>query len=348
MTRAPVEARAYWVVEPGRGELRSVVLPERPPPGTSRVRTEYGSVSPGTERLVGLGLVPAALAGRMACRGMEGTFALPVKYGYCVVGTVVAGAATGRRVFAMHPHQDLADIADADLVELPVALPAARAVLVPNLETALNGVWDAELREGERAVVVGAGVVGLLTAYCLAALHGVEPVVVEATPERRRTARTLPFVHRVLAPDEVEAGTFAVAFHASGTPGGLQTALDAVGFEGRVVDLTWYGTQRVELDLGTTFHCQRKRILASQVAVVAPAMRATHGPRERLAEVLRLLGDPHLDALLGAPRTFADLPLWMPDVYARRLDDIVPLVVYPAARPIGEPPASGSKGKGLG
>jgi len=336
MNEPATSALAYWVVQPGRGELRREPLPLVPARGETRVQAAFGAVSAGTERLVGLGLVPDAATQTMACRGMRGSFALPVKYGYSLVGTAVSGAQAGRRVFGMHPHQDVADLPDEHLLDLPADLPAPRAVLVPNLETALNAVWDAELDDGEDVAVFGAGAVGLLVAYCLAKLHRGAVTVVDAARERRRLAAALPFVPRVLAPPEVEGGRCAVAFHATAAAEGLQQAIDAVGFEGRVVDLTWYGAQRVALDLGTTFHCQRKRLLASQVAAVAKRMRATHGAKERLDEVLRLLRDPVLDALLGPPWPFADLPALMRQVYGGCAAGIVPLVAYPGSTVEGQ------------
>jgi threonine dehydrogenase-like Zn-dependent dehydrogenase len=328
-------ATAYWVVAPGLGELRREVLPPSPAAGSIRVRTELSAVSCGTERLVGLGLVPAALSAAMACRAMGGDFGLPVKYGYCLVGEVVGGARAGQRVFTMHPHQDLADVVGGAVLELPAGLPAARAALIPNLETALNAVWDAEIAPGATVVVVGAGAVGLLIAYVVERLHALRPMLVEPDAGRRRLAASLPFVGQVVPPDELPRGAFAVAFHASGSGAGLQLALDGVGFEGKVLDLSWYGTQRVTLDLGGSFHAQRKQILACQVGTIARSKRATHGPRERLHDVLALLaGQPGeaLDALLGEPVAFTAMPELMRAVYAGKAGAIVPLVLYGDAR----------------
>lgn len=333
------EATAYWVTAPGRGELRRERLSAAAPAGSSRVRARYSAVSVGTERLVGLGRVPAALAGKMACQGMAGSFALPVKYGYCMVGTAESGPYAGRGVFAMHPHQDLLDLADAALLPLPAGLPLPRATLIANLETALNAVWDAELSEPELRVateggpaiaVFGGGAVGLLLAFALHALHGVRALLVEPSAERRARAAALPFVGTACAPGQVAAGSVAVAFHTSGQPQALQGVLEALAFEGRVLELSWYGDQRVSLDLGGRFHADRLRIIASQVGHVARSQRAA-GSGARLREVLRLLSLPQagaLDALLGTPTPFAELPARMAAIYQGVDRDIVPLVAY--------------------
>ncbi|MEM7199465.1 MAG: dehydrogenase [Planctomycetota bacterium] len=334
---APTElpARAYWTIRAGQGELRQERVVAEPPIGRSLVRAEHGGVSTGTERLVGRGLVPPECHAPMACRGMAGTFDLPIKYGYCLIGTGIAGALQGQRVFVMHPHQELAVIADEHALPLPPALPGPRAALIPNLETAVNAVWDAELGEAERPLVVGGGGVGLLVAYALQRLHRSAAPVVERDPQRAAAAAAHPWVPEVLQPPDVAQGAFTVAFHTTGSGAGLQLALDAVGFEGRVVDLSWYGAQRVTLQLGTSYHFHRKRLLASQVGAVATSKRAALGPRERLNTVLSLLDAPALDALLGAPVPFDELPSFMAQLYDgdAAATAAVPTIAY-RARPL--------------
>ena len=320
--------RAYWVVRPGRGELRAELVTAAPPEGRSLVRADYGGVSCGTERLVGLGRVPASCAGSMACRYMAGDFALPVKYGYDFVGTGIAGALSGKRVFTMHPHQELALVEDAHATILPDSIPSARATLIPNLETALNAVWDGELARGEPSVVVGAGAVGLLVAYVLHFTLGSPVTVIDVRKDRLKLAESLPWVTRLVRADSAERGAARVAFHTSGTAGGLQVGLDSVGFEGRVIELSWYGDKPVSIQLGGDFHHQRKRIVASQVANIAAPKRATHGFGERLAEVLALLEDPALDRLVGRPIAFDDLPATMEQLYEGSPLPPVPLIRY--------------------
>ncbi|MEZ5967003.1 MAG: zinc-binding alcohol dehydrogenase [Planctomycetota bacterium] len=327
-------AQAYWVTRPGAGELRTEQLPVAPPPRTTRIRTEFSAVSSGTERLVGLGRVPAALESSMACVGMAGSFSLPVKYGYSLVGVAENGACAGRRVFAMHPHQDLADVGEEWVTPLTDGVPSARAALIPNLETALNATWDAEPMPAGEVAVFGAGAVGMLIAFALAREHGVRPTVVEPMAERRALAARLLDVTAAVAPDAVRPESFALAFHTTGQPRVLQAALDAVGFEGRVIELSWYGDQRVELDLGGAFHARRKQIWASQVGAVAPRRRATHDRHARLRQVQRLLADPAsavLDGLLGQPAPFDSLPVLMSEVYRGTAAAVVPLICYAAS-----------------
>ena len=317
---------SYWVARPQFGELRESELVERTP-NQSRLVTEYTGVSVGTERLVGGGRVPASCMTPMACRYMEGDLRLPVKYGYSLVGRGVEGSLAGETVFVMHPHQDHVVVADEHATVLPPSLPARRGVLIPNLETALNATWDARLEPGTAALVVGGGAVGLLVAYVLSRTTGAPVALVEVDEARARLAERLPWIERVHdATDELPE--VDVAFHTSGNGRGLQCALDAVGFEGRVLELSWYGTDHVTLELGTEFHYQRKTIQASQVSTIAPSHRETHDYTARLGEVVGLLDEPALDLLLGPPVEFSDMPLWMGDLYRGAPVAPLPLIAY--------------------
>lgn len=315
----------YWIEAAGRGALRQVARSEELGVELDALCT---GVSPGTERLVGLGKVPRSLHASMACRGMQGSFALPLLYGYSFVGKVRDGAHAGRRAFVMRPHQQRAVADEAELVWLPDAVPSARATLFPNLETARNAVWDAQIDSGGRALVVGAGPVGLLCAFVLAHDQGAAPaLVVDRSPERRARAAALPWIDEVAAPDEVPHGAFDHAFHTSATGAGLQRALDAVGFEGQVVELSWYGDDAVSLQLGGAFHSERKRLVSSQVGAVAPSHRRD-GFGGRRSAVLELLRDERLDALLGDPVPFDRAPETFAALYRSELDELCPLFTY--------------------
>ena len=159
-------ARSLWYSAPGSAEIRGEPL-AAPGEGEVRVRALYSAISRGTERLVFAGRVPPSEYERMRGPFMAGAFPFPVKYGYAVAGRVERGPAEldGRIVFALHPHQDVFIVPAEALVPVPDGVPAARAVLAANMETALNAVWDAAPGPSDRIVVVGAGVVGALVAW---------------------------------------------------------------------------------------------------------------------------------------------------------------------------------------
>ncbi len=188
----PSEARAYWVAEPGRGEIRSEPLGE-PPDGKLLIRAAYSAISKGTETLVFRGRVPERMAARMRCPFQEGNFPGPVKYGYSTAGTVIAGPETwlGRAVFCLAPHQDFLTLPAGAARPLPEGLPLARAVLAANMETALNAVWDARPRRGDQVCVIGGGVVGLLAAYLARRIRGAEVDLLDIDPGKAEAATAL-------------------------------------------------------------------------------------------------------------------------------------------------------------
>jgi 2-desacetyl-2-hydroxyethyl bacteriochlorophyllide A dehydrogenase len=307
-------ARAFWVVAPGRGEIRTERLPE-PGPDDVVVQTLYTGVSRGTEALVFHGAVPASERTRMRAPFQQGDFPGPVKYGYANVGQVEHGPGDllGRTVFALYPHQTRYVLPSGAVIPVPETVPAARAVLAPSLETAVNGLWDAEPKIGDRIVVIGAGTVGCLVAWLAGRIPGCHVELVDVNPMRASIARTLGV--RFALPKNAEHRADLVV-HASGSPAGLGLALEVAAFEARVVEMSWYGSHPVAIALGEAFHAGRLDIRSSQVGTVATVQRARWDRRRRLTLALDLLSDPVLDALITDESDFDTLP----DTMARLAD----------------------------
>jgi NADPH:quinone reductase-like Zn-dependent oxidoreductase len=325
-------AEALWYVGPGQAEIRAERLGE---PGATevRVRALHGAISRGTERLVFAGRVPESEFERMRAPFMGGAFPFPVKYGYAIVGRIEIGppALCGRVVFALHPHQDIFTLPAEAVTPIPDGLPAARAVLAANMETALNAVWDAAPGPADRIAVVGGGVVGSLVAWLCAHLPSTRVTLVDIAPSRADQARALgvnfitaDVVHRAL-------GDCDLVVHASGSAAGLSTALRLAGEEAIVLELSWYGTQEIAAPLGCDFHSRRLKLVSSQVGRVAPSHRPRWTSRRRLAAALDLLADPALDALIAPGIEFHTLPKRLADILAPDRASLCPLITYPAA-----------------
>ncbi|ETW95423.1 MAG: hypothetical protein ETSY1_30715 [Candidatus Entotheonella factor] len=300
------EASALWFPAQEEAAIQPEPLPEVTD-GWCEIHTQFSALSPGTERLVYTAGVPPELADHMQCPYMGGAFTFPVKYGYSLVGTVSAGPAPwlGQTVHVLHPHQDRCVVRCEDTYAFPSDVPPGRATLASNLETAVNVLWDAQAALGERVLVVGFGIVGSLVARLLSFIPGVQLEVVDAAPAKQRLAQDMGFRSPLI--EDLEP-TFDLAIHASASSGGLQVALDHVGFEGRVVELSWYGTRPVTVQLGGTFHNQRKRIVSSQVSTIAPAQRPRWDNQRRKALVFDLLRRPEFDAHITHTVAFRDLP----------------------------------------
>jgi 2-desacetyl-2-hydroxyethyl bacteriochlorophyllide A dehydrogenase len=316
-------ARALWTIAPGIAELRTETLPARAPDQVL-ARMLASGISRGTERLVLAGKVPENQHGVMRCPLQAGDFPFPVKYGYSAVAHVADGPADvqGKRVFCLHPHQDIFLAPAAMCVPVPDAVPDARAVLGANMETALNILWDAQPLPGERALVIGAGVVGLLVAYLLARIPAMAVTIIDPDPSRRTIAEALGIT---FAAPEAAPADQEVIIHASANPAGLRQALHCAAFEARIIEASWFGAQEVALPLGEAFHSRRLRLISSQVGAVAPAMRGRRSYGERMAQALALLADPALEALIGPATRFEDLPDAMPGLLNPAPGQPVPL-----------------------
>jgi len=302
-------ARQFWVRAPGSGEIVAASLAPRQE-GDVLVRALYSGVSRGTEALVFRGEVPTSQYRAMRAPFQEGDFPAPVKYGYASVGEVVEGAAglRGRRVFCLHPHQDLYRVPGDAVIPLPDGLPPGRAVLAANAETALNAVWDAKPGPGDRIVVVGGGVVGLLVAWLCSRLPGAEVLLHDVDRGRARTCEALGIRFAAEPPTGADAD---LVVHASGSEAGLRIALECAAFEATVLELSWYGNRLVSLPLGEAFHSRRLTLRSSQVGHIPPDRAARWDHRRRLAAALALLLDPRLDALISGESDFEELPAVM-------------------------------------
>jgi hypothetical protein len=320
-------ARAFWTTAPGRGEIRTERL-GAPAPDEILVRAQYSAISRGTEALVFQGRVPASEYDRMRAPFQAGDFPGPLKYGYASVGCVEEGPGElrGRSVFVLHPHQTRYIVPAHAAYLLPDGVPVHRAVLAANLETAVNGLWDAAPTVGDRIAVIGAGTVGCLVAWLAGQMPGCVVELVDVNPRRASIARVLGL--RFASPDTASADA-DVVIHASGSPSGLEAALRVAGFETTILEMSWYGAQLVPVALGEAFHARRLTIKSSQVGVVAASQRARWDSRRRMQLTIELLRDAVLDSLITGESPFDTLPQVMADLAETPGDTLCHRIRYP-------------------
>ena len=284
-----------------------MVQPEYLPPltaGQVLVHTLVSAISPGTELLIYRGQAPSDMASDETITALSGTLAFPLKYGYAAVGRVIAVGSPadreweGRLVFAFQPHASHFLSTPAELLPVPDALTPEEAVFLPNMETAVNFLMDGHPIIGERVVVFGQGIVGLLTTALLARLPLSRLITLDRYPWRRQRscelgahlsldaaeAEVLTRLHTCLQ-DEPGAPGADLSYEISGNPAALDQAIAVTGFHGRIVIGSWYGQKRADLNLGGRFHRSRLHLISSQVSTIAPEWtgRWTKGRRLHVA-----------------------------------------------------------------
>lgn len=306
------KARAIFFVAPGTVEVGEVALPAVGE-GEVLVRTCYSGISAGSELLAYRGELDPELALDETIGALAGTFAYPVAYGYSCVGRVEQSRAELSEeslVFAFHPHQDRFVVPAADVIALGNT-DARVATLLPLVETALQLSLDAGPVEHETVVVLGLGVVGMLTAALLVR-SGARVVAAEPRAWRRRAGEG--FGMAAVTPAElggaVETATgghgAALLIEASGNPEALASGLGLLAHEGTALVASWYGTKPVALPLGAEFHRRRLSIRSSQVSTIPAAQRARWTPARRRTVARTLMQQLPLAALATHTFAFAD------------------------------------------
>lgn len=294
-----IQAQAVFHLARHSVAVKPTELPELGP-GELLVKARCSAISPGTESLIFRGGMPEGWAMDEALASLGGEFRYPFKYGYALVGEVVEVGAgedrewLGRRVFAFHPHQDYVAIRKQDCRRLPDDMPAERALFLANLETALNLVLDAAPLAGERAMVFGQGVVGLLTTAILSQFPLSELITADPVPLRRERSKDLgsalaidPSRGRELAVLEEclfhgDNNGLDLAIEVSGQVDALNQAIALTGFDGRIVVGSWYGRNAGVADLGGHFHRRRIRLVSSQVSTLNPLLGGRWTKERRL------------------------------------------------------------------
>lgn len=288
-----MKARVLVFQAPRRIEIRDEDLRE-PGKGEVQVETEISAISAGTELLIYRGQLSPSTALDDTLPSLSGFASYPLAYGYAAVGRVVArgeGASDdflGRRVFAFETHRS-SFLARPEVLRLvPEDIPSESAAFLPTMETAVGLIHDARPMMGERVLVVGQGVVGLVTTGLLSRFPLARLVTVDRFERRRRASVDLG-AQRSVAPEDLDENDFDLIVELSGSPEALEVAVGAAGLEGRVIVGSWYGDKRADLGLGTHFHRGRISIRASQVSRLPPHLLARWTKDRRMGVALEAL-----------------------------------------------------------
>jgi 2-desacetyl-2-hydroxyethyl bacteriochlorophyllide A dehydrogenase len=306
-----MRANALFHVGPCRVECREVSLA---PPGAGEVliTSRCSAISPGTEAMIFSGAFPSDTPLDMNIESLRGGFTYPFSFGYALVGDVSAiGAGVddgllGKTLFAFHPHQDRAVVPVSGCHVVPDGLPPEAALFLPQMESALNFVMDGAPLIGERVLVFGQGVVGLLTAALLAEFPLERLVAVEPLAWRRELSKRWGIAETV---DPTYAAQWQallagldgadLVFELSGDMAALNQAIEATVFDGRIVVGSWYGARSKPLELGGRFHRNRVRLVSSQVSTLDPALSGRWDKLRRIRLAWRMVEKLRPQRLIG-------------------------------------------------
>ncbi len=270
-------------------------------PAEVLVRTKFSAISHGTEMLLYRGLFPKNMAVDETIPGLQQSLGYPLNYGYAIIGEVVEVGSeisrdfVGRMVFGLHPHESCFTAGLEEIFPVPLEIDLQDALFLANMETAVNFLMDGRPVIGEKVVVFGQGVVGLLTTALLARFPLSALLTLDLHRLRREASRSVG-AHLVLDPDQPDAfqaavgwlerdgseGSADLVYELSGNPEALNQAIALTGFDGRIVIGSWYGRKQSSLDLGGRFHRKRIRLISSQVSSVTPTLSARWSKHRRL------------------------------------------------------------------
>lgn len=281
--------QSLYFTGPRAVEVRSEPL-AGPGPGQVLLDLQVSGISAGTELNVFRGLAPQWRQAmdprtRLFSDAHGSDWSWPARYGYAAVGRVAElgkdarGLDKGDLVFAYVPHGSHAVVDANAVVKLGDLDDAEIGVFFANLNTAYNGVLDANIPLGADVVVSGLGVIGQLVTRLLARNGARQIIAVDGIAQRRDAALAGgastalnpfdgPLAERVR--DLTEGRGADVVIEVSGAAPALNEAIRTAGFNGTVVAMSWYGGSFETLSLSGEFHHNRPRIISSQVGSVNP------------------------------------------------------------------------------
>ena len=291
---------------------------------TVLVKTIYSGISKGTEKLVSSKSVSKDQFELMKAPFQEGSFNLPIKYGYINVGNIIDGPRKyiNKKIFSLYPHQDLYEISIQNLIFLPKG-NLRKYILTANMETAINIFWDTQSKSNNKILIVGLGSVGLLTAFFFK-INGYKNVYVFDNNKNKRKIANYLGLNFI---DIRKIEKIDVAINTTANYKVLNSLMEKLSIEGKLVEARWYGKNKGEIALGVYFHSKRLKIISSQVSKIPKYMKNKYDFEGRLKLAIKSLKNSKLEKLITSESNFFDLEK---DYYKilQNKDTIMHLVKY--------------------
>ena len=291
---------------------------------TVLVKTIYSGIIKVTEKLVSSKSLSQDQFELMKAPFQEGSFNLPIKYGYINVGNIIDGPKKyiNKNIFTLFPHQDLYEISIKNINLLPIG-NLRKYILTANMETAINIFWDSQSKINNRILIIGLGSVGLLTAYFFKINKYKNIYVYDNNQNKRKIAKYLGlnFID-IKKIDQID-----VAVNTTSNYKVLNSLMEKLSIEGKIVEASWYGKYKGEISLGGYFHSKRLKIISSQVSKIPKNMNNKYNFDMRLKLAIKSLKNSKLEKLITSESNFFDLEK---DYYKilKNKDTIMHLIKY--------------------
>ncbi len=291
-----INVKSFWVKKKNAGYIKEHSI-NPPKKSEALIKTIYSGISFGTEKVVFTGSVPKNQIKMMRCPHQEGEFGSDVKYGYMNVGKVLEGSKKikDKFVFTLFPHQNFFVLKEDELAIIPSFIPKKRCLLTANMETSLNAIWDTLPSPGDKTIVIGAGIVGILTAYLLKSIKGVDVTIIDNDKNKSKYAKHfgIDFRDRI---NKCPKANFI--YECSGNPNVLNSLSTLSEEEATICILSWYGNQITKGKFGEDFLSKRLKIVFSQVSKISQNRIKQWNNKSRRELAIKLLNDQKLDKLI--------------------------------------------------
>ena len=302
-----LQTESFWIRKKNDSYIKkhTISLPEK---NEVLIKTIYSGISYGTEKVVYMGKVPKSQKFLMRCPYQDGEFGSNVKYGYMNVGKVIEGskAYKGKNVYTLFPHQTLYSLKESEVVEIPKLIPLKRCLLTANMETAINAMWDTLPSCGDKVLIIGAGIVGLLMGYVLKSIIGLEVLIIDSDSSKSELIKLFNLDFKKEIPEAYKAN---IIYECSGNSNIINILGKHVKDEATICILSWYGNSISKINFGEEFLSRRIKFIFSQVSKVSHNRSKYWNNLERRELAIRLLNNKILDNLIEDNMVkFEDLP----------------------------------------
>jgi threonine dehydrogenase-like Zn-dependent dehydrogenase len=172
-------------------------------------------------------------------------------------------------------------------------------------------VQDGQPGVGERVVVLGQGIVGLLLSGVLAQFPLGSLIALDTLTQRRQLAlqfgasdasnpadeSEVQFLREKLSASNGKDGADLI-YEVSGVPDALNLAVKLSGYASRIVIGSWYGNKSAPIALGGDAHRNRLQFITSQVSTMAPSLSGRWDKQRRFGVAWDMIRKLHPEQLI--------------------------------------------------